>query len=249
MLAFENSFKNAVYKMMDIISDKIPNNIPQPVKAYLTGGSAVHFYSNTRISDDVDLILSHTVNIPEDLTVVWLDDDENINQVAYDYTYNPTLGLMHEDFEDRAKLLKSIDAKFEIYLLSPIDLIITKISRYASNDEKDIQNIIKHCEIDKDELYNLAKDTINVSVAIDKDFAMIKLGWIIEYLEKNNHTLELPSMPNLTTNIKANEVSEILKNTISATESDKQFLNECTVPKDIKNDKNQIIEPTNELKI
>ena len=84
MLAFENSFKNAIYKMMEIISDKIPNNIQEPVKAYITGGSAVHFYSGSRVSDDVDLILSHTVNIPEDLTVVWIDDNQNINQIAYE---------------------------------------------------------------------------------------------------------------------------------------------------------------------
>ncbi len=185
MLAFENSFKNAIYKMMDIISEKIPKDIPQPVKAYITGGSAVHFYTNSRVSDDVDLILSHTVNIPEDLTVVWLDSDQSINQVSYDYTYNPTLGLMHEDFEDRAKLIKSIDDKFEIYLLSPIDLIISKISRYTSNDEDDIQNIIKKCDINKDKLYKLAKETIVVSVAVDKEFAMLKLGWIVDSLENS----------------------------------------------------------------
>ena len=186
MLAFENSFKGAIFKMMDIISTKIPDNVQEPVKAYLTGGSAVHFYSGSRVSDDVDLILLHTVNIPEDLTVVWLDEDDNINQVAYDYTYNSTLGLMHEDFEDRAKLLKSIDNKFEIYLLSPIDLIITKISRYALNDEDDIKKIIDQCSIDKDELYILAKDTINVSVAVDKEFAMTKLSWIIGYIDENS---------------------------------------------------------------
>jgi hypothetical protein len=186
MLTFENSFKKAIYKMMEIISTKIPDNIQEPVKAYITGGSAVHFYSGSRVSDDVDIILSHTVNIPKDLTVIWIDNDDNINQVAYDYTYNPTLGLMHEDYEDRAKLIKAIDSKFEIYLLSPIDLIISKISRYASNDEKDIENIIDKCDIDKNELYNLAKDTINISVAIDKEFALIKLDWIMKYIE-NKH--------------------------------------------------------------
>ncbi len=110
MLAFENSFKNAIYKMMEIISEQIPNNVAYPIKAYITGGCAVHFYTNNRVSDDVDLILSHRVNIPSDLSVVWLDENENINQVSYDYTYNPTFGLLHEDFEDRAELIKTIEA-------------------------------------------------------------------------------------------------------------------------------------------
>jgi hypothetical protein len=179
MIALENSLKSAVYKMMDIISKEIPHNIPEPVKGYITGGCAVHFYTGYRASDDLDIILSHGVNIPQDLTVVWLDENNTINQVAYDYTYNPTLGLMHEDYEDRATLLKNIDGKFEIYLLDPIDLIITKISRYSSADENDIKKIIEHCNIDKDLLYELAKDTISVSVAVDKEFAMIKLDDII----------------------------------------------------------------------
>jgi len=184
MLAFENSFKNAVYKMMDIIGDRIPDNIQEPVKAYITGGSAVHFYSGSRVSDDVDLILSHSVNIPDDLTVIWLDDNQTINEISYDQNYNSTLGLIHEDYEDRARLLKLIDGKFEIYLLSPVDLIITKISRYASNDEDDIKKIIDECTLDKDELNMLAKDTIKVSVGVDKKFALIKLDWIIEYIEQ-----------------------------------------------------------------
>lgn len=185
--SFENSFQNAIYTMMDIISEKIPSNMSSPVKAYITGGSAVHFYTGSRVSDDVDLILSHSVRIPQDLSVVWLDENQTIHQVSYDYNYNPTLGLLHEDFEDRAKLIKIIDNKFEIYLLSPIDLIITKISRYASNDEDDIENIIESCDIDKKLLEELALDTINVSVAVDKEFAKMKLGWILEKVQKESN--------------------------------------------------------------
>lgn len=181
--SFENSFINAIYKMMDIISERIPNDIQLPVKAYITGGCAVHFYTGSRVSDDMDLILSHNVRIPQDLSVVWLDEHQTIHQVSYDYKYNPTLGLLHEDFEDRAKLIKNIDGKFEIYLLSPIDLIITKISRYAPNDEEDIDKIIANCDINKEELLALATDTINVSVAVDKKFAQMKLDWILEKID------------------------------------------------------------------
>lgn len=187
MLAFENSFKNAIYKMMDIIGEQIPNNVAYPIKAYITGGCAVHFYTNNRVSDDVDLILSHRVKIPDDLSVVWLDEHKNINQIYYDYTYNSTFGLLHEDFEDRAELIKTIDDKFEIYILSPIDLIITKISRYASNDEEDINNIIKCCNIDKNLLSKLANDAINVSVAINKNDALLKLSWIMEEIDKKSN--------------------------------------------------------------
>lgn len=38
---------------------------------------------------------------------------------------------MHEDYVDRAKLYKIIDDKFEVYVLSPIDLVISKILRFS----------------------------------------------------------------------------------------------------------------------
>lgn len=46
----------------------------------------------------------------------------------------------------------TIDEKFEINLLSPVDLIISKLTRFAQNDEEDIANIIKTGKVDKDEL-------------------------------------------------------------------------------------------------
>ena len=45
---------------------------------------------------------------------------------------------MHEDYVDRAKLYKIIDDKFEVYVLSPIDLVISKILRFSDNDEQNI---------------------------------------------------------------------------------------------------------------
>jgi len=47
------SFKEAIIEMMTQIAKEIPDvhkNIP--VKAYLTGGGAVHYYCNSRVSDD-----------------------------------------------------------------------------------------------------------------------------------------------------------------------------------------------------
>lgn len=163
------SFNEAIIEMMEEIAKQIPDAHKQsPVKAYLTGGGAVHYYCNNRVSDDVDLIMPYVVNIPEDLFVLWLNDEGTLEQVHYDYTYNSTLGLLHEDYEDRANILTIIDTKFEINLLSPVDLIISKLIRFAQNDEEDIQNIIKTGKVNKDELFGLATDAINVGVGFQK---------------------------------------------------------------------------------
>jgi len=87
--------------------------------------------------------MQYAVKIPEDLFVVWLNEESGmLEQVHYDYNYNSTFGLLHEDYEDRAIHMITIDEKFEISLLSPEDLIISKLIRFAQNDEEDIKSII-----------------------------------------------------------------------------------------------------------
>jgi len=175
------SFKEAIIEMMGEIAKQIPDSHKQtPVKAYLTGGGAVHYYCNSRVSDDVDLIMQFAVKIPEDLFVVWLNEKGTLEQVHYDHTYNSTFGLLHEDYEDRAVHMITIDEKFDINLLSPVDLIISKLTRFAQNDEEDIENIIKTGRVDKDELYALARDAINVGVGFQKNFVEINLQHTME---------------------------------------------------------------------
>jgi hypothetical protein len=175
------SFKDAIIEMMEEIAKAIPDSHKKtPVKAYLTGGGAVHYYCNSRVSDDVDLIMQYTVKIPEDLFVVWLNEEGTLEQVHYDYTYNSTFGLLHEDYEDRAIHMITIEDKFEINLLSPEDLIISKLIRFAQNDEEDILNIIKTGKVDKKLLYELAKDAISVGVGFQKNYVEINLEQVME---------------------------------------------------------------------
>jgi len=176
-----HSFKEAIIEMMKQIAKEIPDSHKKvPVKAYLTGGGAVHYYCNSRVSDDIDLIMQFSVKIPENLFVVWMNDEGMLEQVHYDHTYNSTFGLLHEDYEDRAVHMVTIDDKFEIYLLSPEDLIISKLIRFAQNDEEDIRNIIATDRVDKDLLYELATDAIRVGVGFQKKFVETNLAQVME---------------------------------------------------------------------
>ena len=175
------SFKDAIIEMMEQIAKEIPDSHKKvPVKAYLTGGGAVHYYCNSRVSDDIDLIMQFSVNIPENPFVVWMNEEGMLEQVHYDHTYNSTFGLLHEDYEDRAVHMITIDDKFEIYLLSPEDLIISKLIRFAQNDEEDIRNIIATGRVDKDLLYVLATDAIDVGVGFQRKFVKINLEEVME---------------------------------------------------------------------
>ena len=108
-----------------------------PIKAYIVGGVANYLYTQARVSDDIDMIISHRIDLPRNLFVVYLKDD-SFEKLTFDDNYTDTLGLMHEDYVDRAKLYKIIDDKFEVYVLSPIDLVISKILRFSDNDEQNI---------------------------------------------------------------------------------------------------------------
>jgi len=182
-----DNFKDAVLSMMESIAENIPDiHKASPVKAYLTGGAAIHFYTQMRVSDDVDVILSNNVQIPQDLVVLWLNKEGNIEQIAYDYNYTPTLGILHEDYEDRATLVKTIDGKFQIYVLHPIDLIISKLVRYAANDEADIKAMVEHGYIDKQRLTELADDAINVGVGFNPKHVRLHLEWVLEMFNNEN---------------------------------------------------------------
>jgi len=178
------SFKEAIVAMMKEIAKQIPDvHKQEPVRAYLTGGGAVHYYCNARVSDDVDLIMPYAVKIPEDLFVIWLNSEGKLEQVHYDYTYNSTFGLLHEDYEDRAIHMITIEEKFEIYLLAPEDLIISKITRFAENDERDIRNIIERGNVDKENLYLLADDAIRVGVGFQENYVRLNLEFVMEMFE------------------------------------------------------------------
>ena len=62
-------------------------------------------------------------------------------------------------------------------------MIISKLTRFAQNDEEDIANIVKTGKVDKDELYALATDAINVGVGFQKNFVEINLQHVMEIFE------------------------------------------------------------------
>jgi hypothetical protein len=113
-----------------------------PVKMYIAGGAAVHFYTGARVSKDIDAVFSRRIVLPENLEVAYRDPDGKAHLVYFDRQYNDTLALMHEDtYEDSVELsLQGIDAGvLDVRLLSSIDLAVSKISRFAEHDREDIQ--------------------------------------------------------------------------------------------------------------
>ena len=88
---------------------------------------------------------------------------------------------MHEEYVDRANLYKTIDGKFEVYILSPIDLVISKLLRLSDNDEQDIKGLIQRGLVDKRKLIELATDAITVGVGFNPNTAKHNLNLVLEH--------------------------------------------------------------------
>jgi Nucleotidyltransferase of unknown function (DUF6036) len=118
-----------------------------PIKMYVAGGAAMHLYTGERVSNDVDAVFSKRIVLPSDLEITYQDPDGAARLLYFDRQYNDTLALMHEDaHEDSVPLtLKGIDASIlDVRLLSALDLAVSKISRFSSQDRDDITTLGKH---------------------------------------------------------------------------------------------------------
>jgi len=107
----------------------------------------MHFYTGKRISNGVDAVFSRLIALPSDLEVAYQDPDGAPRLLYFDRQYNDAFALMHEDaYDDSVPLtLKRIDASvLDVRLLSALDLAVSKISRFSSQDRDDITTLAKH---------------------------------------------------------------------------------------------------------
>jgi Nucleotidyltransferase of unknown function (DUF6036) len=155
--------ENAVSKMLDKINDLIKFNVKEPVKMYLAGGMAMNFYCGTRYTEDVDAFFSRRILIPNDMTIPYKRPDEKDGLIYFDTQYNPTFGLLHEHAEDDAVFWAGIgneNRMVHLYLLSPVDLAVSKISRFSDQDQEDIIELAKAGLINAESLRSRAEVAI-----------------------------------------------------------------------------------------
>ncbi|HEX4242061.1 MAG TPA: DUF6036 family nucleotidyltransferase [Steroidobacteraceae bacterium] len=118
-----------------------------PIKMYVAGGAAMHFYTAERVSNDIDAVFSRRIVLPDDLEIAYQDADGRARLLYFDRQYNDTFSLTHEDAHDDSipLSLKQIDASvLDVRLLSALDLAVSKISRSSSQDHGDIAALAKH---------------------------------------------------------------------------------------------------------
>ena len=134
-----------------------------PIRMFVAGGAALHFYTGERVSQDIDAAFSRRIALPDDLDVHYRDADGAARLLYFDRQYSDTLGLMHEDaYDDSVPLtLKGIDSKvLEVRLLTPLDLAVSKLGRFASQDRDDIAQLARRKLITATALRRRAEDAL-----------------------------------------------------------------------------------------
>lgn len=133
--AYIEAFKSLVQRLLR--SAKVTPK--EPITLYLAGGAAMHFYTGARMTDDVDAVFDRKLLIPSDLTVIYRDSEGTARSVYFDVNYNETYALLHEDaHRDAIRLsLEGVEGA-RILVLQPVDLAVSKLSRFSEIDRKDI---------------------------------------------------------------------------------------------------------------
>lgn len=138
------------------------------IKMFLAGGMAVHYYCGTRYTEDVDASFSHRLLLPgKELAVDYQRADGSPSVLYFDANYNDHFALMHPDYRENALEWEDIgngDRALHLYVLSPVDLAVSKISRFSEQDRDDILSLAHKGLITSDQLRTQATEALDYYV-------------------------------------------------------------------------------------
>jgi len=128
----------------------------EPINMVIAGGMAIHLYTAARVTTDVDAEFSKRILLPADLIV----ETKNGELLYLDPNYNSSFALMHDDYLQDAVPVPIGTEFVHVFVLNPLDLIISKIARYSGPDAQDIAEIISRFRISADEIQRRAEEAL-----------------------------------------------------------------------------------------
>ena len=149
----------------------------------IAGGMAIHLYTAARTTTDVDAEFSKRILLPADLVV----ETKEGNMLYLDASYNSTFALMHEDYQQDAVPVPIGTDMMKVYVLSPLDLIVSKIARLSDPDKEDIQNMIHRFHISAEEIEKRAEEALGGYVG-NTDYLRMNLREVLTMARQNDST-------------------------------------------------------------
>jgi hypothetical protein len=161
----DTPYAHAVQALLEKVSSLVfDGNLPsQPVSVVIAGGAAVHLYTGSRVSKDLDAEFLARMLKPE-AVVSYADSDGTLRTVHLDRAYNNTLGFMHEDYLERATTSGLSAPGFSVQILAPVDLAISKLGRWQEHDRGDVQVLVDAGLLDRGLFERLANEALSYYV-------------------------------------------------------------------------------------
>ncbi|WP_314440095.1 DUF6036 family nucleotidyltransferase [Massilia timonae] len=153
-LAIHTDLANGLRSL--IIELEQRTNPREPLAMFIAGGMAVHLYTAARTTVDVDVEFSKRILLPADLVVETRDG----NLLYFDATHNSAFALLHEDYRRDAALVPIGTDMISAYVLSPRDLIVSKIARLSDLDKEDVRMMMHRFHIPAAEIERRATEAL-----------------------------------------------------------------------------------------
>jgi hypothetical protein len=116
------------------------------------------------VSKDIDAKLTARVLLdPSDLQVAYRDADGHARLLYFDTQYNDSFALLHQNAYDDAVpiALEGVDARrLAVKLLMPLDLAVSKLSRFSEQDRLDIRALARERLVDATQLRRRAEEAL-----------------------------------------------------------------------------------------
>ena len=146
-----------------------------PIRMYLVGGLAVNYYCGARYTEDVDAFYSKRLHTGSHV-VNYRKKDGKDAYLYLDNNFNQTLRLLHQDFDSAAVEWEGVGNEgrmIRLYVLSPLDLAVTKISRFSEQDREDILVLSRAMPFRADALKDRATEALGDFIG---DLSPVKLS-------------------------------------------------------------------------
>ena len=140
---------------------------PGAIKAFIFGGCALHIHTNARGSNDLDVALEaaqhlKAYDIRLELDPVYFEDEHGLPSILeLDTQFNTALASVSPDYQERSILLTGGEKLLHIYLVSAVDLAVSKLGRLASDDMQDILRLYEAKGFDLPEFEMVAQDALD----------------------------------------------------------------------------------------
>lgn len=158
----------------------------EPVSMYLAGGMAVHYHCGTRYTDDVDATFSRRLLLPhEELVISYFRETGEKSSIYLDPTYNDTFALLHPDHRESCVAWEGIGNErrlIHLLVFCPLDLAVSKLSRFSPNDRADILALAQHRYFTSSQLKSRATQALDYYVG-DTRWIHLNIAQISEEID------------------------------------------------------------------